>query len=73
MYLISCKLCGAEHGWGAGESLYVRIKEHLVGKSKVKENTLLGTPKAQRHNREDCEIKVTLLAQESEFISAYKC
>ena len=65
IYLISCNACGEEYIGETGRPLCVRIKEHLDGKVKVHQNTPLGTHRAQKHNGDDFEVTVRILAQES--------
>ena len=64
VYLITCATCGYEYIAETGRPHYVRIKEHLEGKTNNKPNTPLGTHRTQKHNGEDFEIKTTILEQE---------
>ena len=56
--------CGERYIGETGRPLYVRIKEHLVGRLRAKTNTPLGLHRAQKHNGESFDIEVTILAQE---------
>ena len=64
VYLISCKACGEKYIGETGRPLCVRIKEHLIGKLKLRSNTPLGLHRTQMHSGEDFDIEVTVLARE---------
>ena len=64
VYRISCKTCGYEYIGETGRPLCVRIREHLVGKVKAKQDSPLGAHRTQRHSGEDFEVEVGILAQE---------
>lgn len=63
--LISCKGCGEDYIGETGRTLCVRIKEHLDGKRNIRLSTPLDTHRAQKHNDDDFEVNVAVLAQES--------
>ena len=65
IYLITCDICGDEYIGETGRPLCVRIKEHLDGKRKIKENTPLGAHRIRSHGGGDFDIKVTILAQDA--------
>ena len=64
IYLISCKTCGEKYIGETGRPLWVRIKEHLAGKSKLNDVTPLGSHRKHIHGFKDFEVEVTILAQE---------
>ena len=65
IYLIMCDICGDEYIGETGRPLCVRIKEHLDGKRKIKENTPLGAHRIRSHGGGDFDIKVRILAQDA--------
>lgn len=65
VYLIKCKECGDEYIGETIRPLCVRIKEHLDGKSKQRQSSVLGNHRVTKHNGSDFDITVNILAHES--------
>uniref|UniRef100_A0A183GHQ8 GIY-YIG domain-containing protein n=1 Tax=Heligmosomoides polygyrus TaxID=6339 RepID=A0A183GHQ8_HELPZ len=57
VYLISCQACGEEYIGKTGRPLYVRIKEHLNGKEKLRASTALGYHRINSHGGEDFGVE----------------
>lgn len=57
-----------EYIYKTGRPFYVGIKEHLVEKFEVKQNTPLGTYRTIRHYG-DLEVKVTIFTQKSKILA----
>ena len=64
VYLILCRGCGQEYVGETARPLYVRVKEHLDGKAKLRLSTALGAHRIQAHSGADFEIEVKILAYE---------
>ena len=64
MYEISCCVCGDKYIGETGRPLHIRIKEHLVAKSKSISTNALGKHRETLHGGTDFDIKVVLLAQQ---------
>ncbi|KAK6726183.1 hypothetical protein RB195_004481 [Necator americanus] len=69
VYLISCTNCGDEYVGETAPPLYIRIKEHMSGKSRLREWTPLGAHRTQKHDGADFEIRGQILAHESKTLA----
>ncbi|KAK6761372.1 hypothetical protein RB195_022436 [Necator americanus] len=69
IYLIYCTNCGDEYVGETARLLYVRIKEHVNDKNRLREWTPLGAHRTQRHDGADFENRVQFLAHESKTLA----
>ncbi|KAK6751464.1 hypothetical protein RB195_003079 [Necator americanus] len=69
IYLISCTNFGDEYIGETARPLYVRIKEHVSGKNRLREWTPLGAHRTQKHDGADFEIRAQILAHETETLA----
>ncbi|KAK6763798.1 hypothetical protein RB195_024214 [Necator americanus] len=68
-YLISCTNCGDECVGEMARPLYVRTKEHVSGKNRLRKWTPLGTHRTQKHDGAEFEIRAQILAHETKTLA----
>ncbi|XGW17788.1 hypothetical protein V3C99_002406, partial [Haemonchus contortus] len=66
VYRITCRVCGDEYIGETARPLHVRVKEHMYGMRRLKKSTALGSHRIQKHNGDDFEVTVEVVAQESQ-------
>ena len=65
VYLIKCRECGDVYIGETIRSVCVRMKEHLDGKSKQRQSSVLGSHRVTKHNGSDFDITMSIIAQKS--------
>ncbi|EYC02517.1 hypothetical protein Y032_0099g3160 [Ancylostoma ceylanicum] len=69
VYLITCQACGDQYIGETGRPLYIRVKEHLDGKTRSRISTPLGVHRRHSHGNCSFAVAVTILSWEPEIVA----